>query len=64
MIRRNQNKTCQYTRKKLLKASLKNSLKKALVLNQEFTKDNTKTIRQYLQWIDKDLTVTRFYGTP
>ena len=30
------------------------------LLNQEFIKDNSKTIRQYLQGIDKDLTVTAF----
>jgi elongation factor Ts len=30
------------------------------LLNQEFIKDNTKNIRQYLQGIDKDLTVTAF----
>jgi elongation factor Ts len=30
------------------------------LLNQEFVKDNTKSIRQYLQGIDKDLTVSAF----
>ena len=30
------------------------------LLNQEFIKDNTKTIRQYLHGFDKDLTVTAF----
>lgn len=30
------------------------------LLNQEFIKDNSKTIRTYLQGIDKDLTVTAF----
>jgi elongation factor Ts len=30
------------------------------LLNQEFVKDNTMTIRQYLTKIDKDLTVTAF----
>ncbi len=30
------------------------------LLNQEFIKDNSKNIRQYLQGIDKDLTVTAF----
>jgi len=30
------------------------------LLNQEYVKDNTKTIRQYLQGFDKDLTVTAF----
>jgi elongation factor Ts len=30
------------------------------LLNQEYIKDNTKNIRQYLQGIDKDLTVSAF----
>jgi elongation factor Ts len=30
------------------------------LLNQEFIKDNSKTIRLYLQGIDKDLTVSAF----
>ncbi len=30
------------------------------LLNQEYIKDNSKNIRQYLQGIDKDLTVTAF----
>ena len=30
------------------------------LLNQEYVKDNSKNIRQYLQGIDKDLTVTAF----
>jgi elongation factor Ts len=31
------------------------------LLNQEFIKDNTKNIRQYLESIDKELTVKAFY---
>lgn len=34
--------------------------KENTLLNQEFIKDNTKNIRQYLQGFDKDLTVTAF----
>lgn len=34
--------------------------KESTLLNQEFIKDNKKTIRQYLQDTDKDLTVTGF----
>ncbi|MCK9398395.1 MAG: translation elongation factor Ts [Bacteroidales bacterium] len=34
--------------------------KENTLLNQEFIKDNTKTIRQYLQGFDKDLTVAAF----
>ena len=30
------------------------------LLNQDFVKDNKKSVRQYLQEIDKDLTVTGF----
>jgi elongation factor Ts len=31
------------------------------LLNQEYVKDNTRNIRQYLEEIDKDLTVSAFY---
>jgi len=34
--------------------------KEGTLLNQEFVKDNKKTIRQYLQETDKELTVTAF----
>ena len=34
--------------------------KENTLLNQEFIKDNTKNIRQYLQGFDKDLTVSAF----
>ncbi len=38
--------------------------KESTLLNQDFTKDNKKTVRQYLQEQDKELTVTGFlrYG--
>jgi elongation factor Ts len=32
--------------------------KESTLLNQDFTKDNKKTVRQYLKDTDKDLTVT------
>ena len=35
-------------------------IKESTLLNQEFIKDNKLSIRQYLQSIDKDLTVTAF----
>lgn len=34
--------------------------KESTLLNQEFIKDNKKTVRQYLQDADKELTVTAF----
>ncbi len=34
--------------------------KESTLLNQDFTKDNKKTVRQYLQEFDKSLTVTAF----
>jgi len=39
---------------------LEKFFKEGTLLNQEFTKDSSKTIRQYLQSVDKDLTVTKF----
>jgi elongation factor Ts len=39
---------------------LEKFFKESTLLNQEFTKDSSKTIRQYLQSVDKDLTVTGF----
>ncbi len=39
---------------------VKKFLKESTLLNQEFTKDNKKTIEQYLKESDKDLTVTGF----
>jgi elongation factor Ts len=45
---------------KIAEGKLNKFFKESTLLNQEFTKDNTKTVRQYLQGIDKDLTVTGF----
>jgi len=56
---KNQNKPANIL-EKIAEGKLEKFFKEGTLLNQEFTKDNTKTIRQYLQWIDKDLTVTGF----
>jgi elongation factor Ts len=45
---------------KIAEGKLEKFFKEGTLLNQEFTKDNTKTIRQYLQLVDKELTVTGF----
>jgi elongation factor Ts len=45
---------------KIAEGKLNKFFKESTLLNQEFTKDNTKTVRQYLQGVDKDLTVTGF----
>ncbi len=45
---------------KIAEGKLNKFFKESTLLNQEFTKDNSKTIRQYLQGFDKDLTVTGF----
>ena len=45
---------------KIAEGKLNKFFKEATLLNQEFIKDNKKTIKQYLQSIDKDLTVTAF----
>ena len=39
---------------------VKKFLKESTLLNQEFTKDNKKTIREYIKESNKDLTVTAF----
>ena len=39
---------------------VKKFLKEATLLNQDFTKDSMKTVAQYIQESDKDLTVTGF----
>ncbi len=39
---------------------VKKFLKEATLLNQEFTKDSKKSVREYIQGSDKDLTVTSF----
>jgi elongation factor Ts len=45
---------------KIAEGKLNKFFKESTLLNQEFVKDNKMTIRQYLQSIDKDLTVTSF----
>jgi elongation factor Ts len=45
---------------KIAEGKLNKFYKDSTLLNQEFIKDNKKTIRQYLQSVDKDLTVTDF----
>jgi len=39
---------------------VKKFLKENTLLNQEFTKDNKKTVAQYIKEADKDLEVTGF----
>jgi elongation factor Ts len=56
---RNQGKPANIL-EKIAEGKLEKFFKEGTLLNQEFTKDNTKTIRQYLQSVDKDLTVTGF----
>ena len=46
---------------RIAEGKLKKFFKEGTLLSQDFTKDNSKTIRQYLQGVDKDLTVTGFY---
>jgi elongation factor Ts len=45
---------------KIAEGKLNKFFKESTLLNQEFTRDSTKTVRQYLQGIDKDLTVAGF----
>jgi len=45
---------------RIAEGKLNKFFKESTLLNQEFTRDNTKTVRQYLQGFDKDLTVTAF----
>ncbi len=45
---------------KIAQGKLNKFYKESTLLNQEFIKDNKLTIRQYLQSIDKDLTVAAF----
>lgn len=45
---------------KIAQGKVNKFYKESTLLNQEFIKDNKQTIRQYLQSIDKDLTVTAF----
>ena len=45
---------------RIAEGMVKKFLKEATLLNQEFTKDSKKTIRQYIKESDKDLQVTGF----
>ena len=45
---------------KIAQGKIHKFYKESTLLNQEFIKDNKKTIRQYLQELEKDLTVTGF----
>lgn len=45
---------------KIAEGKLKKFFQESTLLNQEFTKDSKKTVRQYLQEVDKELKVTVF----
>jgi elongation factor Ts len=45
---------------KIAQGKLNKFYKESTLLNQEYIKDNKMTIRQYLQSLNKDLTVTAF----
>ena len=45
---------------KIAQGKLNKLFKESTLLNQDFVKDNKMTIRQYLQAVDKDLSVTGF----
>jgi elongation factor Ts len=45
---------------KIAEGKLNKFFKESTLLNQDFVKDNKLTVRQYLQSINKDLTVTSF----
>ncbi len=45
---------------RIAEGMVKKFLKENTLLNQEFTKDNKKTVAQYIQEADKDLKVTGF----
>jgi elongation factor Ts len=45
---------------KIAQGKLGKFFKESTLLNQDFVKDNKMTIRQYLQSVDKELTVTEF----
>jgi elongation factor Ts len=45
---------------RIAEGKLNKFFKESTLLNQEFTKDSSKTVKQYLQSFDKDLTVTGF----
>jgi elongation factor Ts len=45
---------------KIAQGKLRKFYKESTLLNQEYIKDNKISIRQYLQSVDKELTVTAF----
>ena len=45
---------------KIAQGKLSKFFKESTLLNQDFVKDNKMTIRQYLQSVDKEMTVTAF----
>lgn len=45
---------------KIANGKLEKFYKEGTLLNQEFVRDNTKTVREYLESLDKDLTITEF----
>jgi elongation factor Ts len=45
---------------KIAEGKLNKFFKENTLLNQEFTKDSKKSVRQYLQDVDKELSVTEF----
>jgi len=45
---------------RIAEGKLNKFFKESTLLNQDYTKDSTKTVRQYLQAVDKDLKVTGF----
>jgi len=45
---------------KIAEGKLNKFFKESTLMNQEFTKDSSKSVRQYLQSVDKDLVVTGF----
>jgi elongation factor Ts len=45
---------------KIAQGKLSKFFKESTLLNQDFVKDNKITIRQYLQSVNKELTVTEF----
>lgn len=46
---------------KIAEGKLNKFFKEGTLMNQEFTRDSSKTVRQYLQGVDKDLLVTGFF---
>jgi elongation factor Ts len=45
---------------KIAQGKLAKFFKESTLLNQDFVKDNKRSIKQYLQSVNKDLTVTEF----